>query len=139
MPRQGARLNANHTHFWLISTEGSIGLSSPFSGTVAHVNPHVLSHLATPNRGAASRLWFIELEVESTPQILKGLLQGENAADYLRSQHREILDTLQEPLLEITSSPAQRTMQDGGHYLSSCEALLGARRYFHLLARYFRA
>lgn len=138
LPRQGTHIHANDTNFWLISSEGSIGLASPYAGLVDRVNTQVLRNLSSACRSTSSRLWFVELEVESSKQIVKGLVRGEKAADYLRSQHREILSTL-EDALDRMPSETDRTMRDGGQYVCNFEELLGSKQYFQLMARHFRS
>jgi glycine cleavage system H lipoate-binding protein len=136
MPRPGTLLSSTQTAMWLIASEGTMGLTSPCAGVVVRANPQLLESLIQKQE-KAQQVWFLEIEVSSLHSAHKGLRKGAKAAEYLQTQHREILHTL-ENALEPLRKELGPTSPDGGSRLASIAEMLGASRYFHLIAPFFR-
>ena len=137
LPRPGTSVTNTQTSMWLIASEGTIGLSAPCAGTVKQCNSQLLEMLLQHPSAAEDHTWFLELEVPSCDSALKGLVKGAKAAEYMRAQHYEILTTLEEAL-EPQRKELGATSADGGVRLSTPEEMLGSKRYFHLLAQFYR-
>lgn len=136
LPRPGTPLSSTQTSMWLIAGEGTLGLTSPCAGVIRGVNPQLLDSLLARSE-TAQQVWFMDLEVESLRAASRGLLRGSRAAEYLQTQHKELVQTLEDALdpLRKTLGP---TSNDGGARLSSFTAMLGSQRYFHLVAQFYR-
>ncbi|HNW59435.1 MAG TPA: hypothetical protein PKI62_07160 [bacterium] len=136
LPRPGMMLPARQTSIWLIATEGTLGLTSPCAGQLRGVNPQALVSLAVKPE-AAQQVWVMDIEVRSVRSACRGLMRGAHAAEYLQSQHRELMQTLENALEPLRKSLGP-TSADGGARLGSIAEMLGSARYFQLVAPFYR-
>lgn len=137
LPRPGATISNTQTSIWLISSEGTLGLTAPMSGIVQQTNPQLLPLLMGPPLENPAQAWFCRLEFTARRSPFKDLHRDGEAAAYLQTQQREIMQML-EAALEPLHSDLGSTSADGGLRLASFVEMLGSRRYFHLLAPFYR-
>jgi len=136
LPRLGTALTATQTSMWLIASEGTLGLTAPCAGVIRGVNPRLLDTLVIRSE-PARQVRFMDPEVSSVRTACRGLLRGTKAAEYLQTQHKELMQILEDALdpLRKTLGP---TSHDGGTRLPNLAAMLGGQRYFHLVAQFYR-
>lgn len=137
LPRPGASVSNTQTSIWLISSEGTLGLTAPLNGIVRQTNPQLLPLLMGPPLENPAEAWFCRLEFTARRSPFKDFHRDGEAAAYLLAQQREIMQML-EAALEPLHGELGSTSADGGRRLGSFAEMLGSRRYFHLLAPLYR-
>lgn len=136
LPRPGTVLSIKQTAMWLIVSEGTLGLAPPCDGRVQRNNPALLGALLQKPE-EQRETWFSEIEVSSFRSAHKDLCKGARAAEYLQTQYREIVQTLQDAL-ENTRKNQSISSSNRDLRPDYLEEMLGRKRYFHLVAQFYR-
>ena len=135
LPRRGASLTTSQPTLWLITSEGTLGLTAPCDGVVLSVNPGVLEELSQKSE-MPIQTFIMEIGVASSRCTVKGKLRGGKAAAFVRAQYLEILQCL-------TERTGEESLQHGlVHGETSLPpgvlaGLLGSKLYFNTVAPFY--
>ncbi len=135
LPRRGASLTTSQPTMWLITSDGTLGLTAPCDGVVRSVNPGVLEELSQKAE-LPIQSFFMEIRVTSSRRAVKGRLRGDKAAACLRAQYLEILQCLTGGLGD--ESPEKESLHGKAPLTpGALSGLLGSKRYFNTVAPFY--
>ncbi len=135
LPRPGDTVSSNQYCWWLVLEGGTLSFTSPVSGKITAVNCALTGDPGKMQHSSLPQEWLFEVTGKSESSY-DALMDKDESQKVYASEHLHFTKLIQDALTKHSGTVGQ-SFPDGGEMLMENSAMLGAEKYFEILASVF--